>query len=237
MANIVSIDYVLKVATVHQCKCWKIWNSEGELLDKRESATVNQEQSLQALRESFNDIEGDFATIRISPKVSTKGGDNKTDTFLFKVRCLKQSAPIVSEQLTSYTGKGDAGIYAMISDLKVQIAEQKKDSEIQALQRQIAELKNGKGKNRMLEQYLTKILLQSDPAPAAPAIAGVTEQQPIEKKPAPAAAPAGDQRAELVAALNKIKAVDPAGYIETLSKLAKFAESNPDAYNSYKSML
>ena len=236
MANIVSIDYVLKVATVHQCKCWKIWNSEGELLDKRESATVNQEQSLQALRESFADIEGDFATIRISPKVSAKGGDNKTDTFIFKVRCLKQSAPVVSEQLNAYTGKGDAGIYAMISDLKVQIAEQKKDSQIEALQRQITELKSGKGKNRVLEQYLSKVLLQGD-TKQAPAIAGVTEQQPIEKKPAPAAAPAGNQRAELVAALNKMKAVDPAGYIETLKKLALFAESNPDAYNNYKSML
>ena len=232
MSNLVNIDYVISVANQQGCAIWKITDMQGETLDKRNSATADLQKSLADLRDAWQQIQGDYINIKIAAKAMARGGDQQSTTFYYKVKCFAaaESSTAAADILPAVTGKMDPGIYSLLSDLKVQIAEQKKDVEIRELKRKLEDKGKGDGKSRILEQYLTKLLLQEEKAPAAIAapIAGHTVT------PAAAADPNG--KARLIAALNKIKGIDPA-YLETLEKLAAFGEKDPAAFDMYKKML
>ena len=221
---------------------WVLTDETGELLDRRNSESANVEVSLQELKESFEGVTGDYVEIRVQPKKAVSGGDQKSNLFKFKVKCLTSAAPVqtFTESRELPALKGDAGIYSILTELKVQLAEQKKDVEINELKRQLHEKNKGDGKSRMLERLLTQMLLPelSKTTESAAAIAGTVE----EKKPAAPVHTAEQineakaQQQRLVQALNKLRAVD-GDFITTIEKLQKFAESNAEAYNQYKNML
>lgn len=232
MASLVKIDYVIEIAQTHGCKCWRMWDDSGELLDRRESETAHLAQVLQDLKNSFERVAGNYVSIRLSPKKLTKGGDQITNVYNYKVKCLSAGdfeAAEAPAEIKIKQGAGEAGIYSLLSDLKVQLAEQKKDVEIRELQRQLQEQKKGGGKNQLLEKYLTKILLQSDvkEISAAP-VAGHTE--PIKKE-----APAATQQ-ELVQQLQRLKKLDN-DFVNTLKRLADYAEKTPGAIEQLKTFL
>lgn len=233
MASLVKIDYVLEIAQTHGCKCWRMWDDGGELLDRRESETAALAQVLQDLKSSFERVSGNYVSIRLSPKKLTKGGDQITNVYNYKVKCLSGTDFETAETPAEVKIKGAAGnneIYSLLSDLKVQLAEQKKDVEIRELQRQLQEQKKGGGKNRILEQYLTKILLSSDvKAISAAPVAGHTE-------PVAAAAPAAGTQQELVQQLQRLKKVD-SDFVNTLKRLADYAEKTPGAIDQLKTFL
>lgn len=235
MASLVKIDYVLEIAQTHGCKCWRMWDDGGELLDRRESETASITQVLADLRASFERVSGSFVSIRLSPKKLTKGGDQITNVYNYKVKCLSAGDFETAEapaEIKLAKGAGSSEIYSLLSELKVQLAEQKKDVEIRELQRQLQEQKKGGGKNRLLEQYLTKILLSSDvkEISAAAPVAGHTEA------PAKAAAPVAGTQQELVQQLQRLKKLDN-DFVNTLKRLADYAEKNPGALDQLKTIL
>ena len=145
MSNLVNIDYVISVANQQGCAIWKITDMQGETLDKRNSATADLQKSLADLRDAWQQIQGDFINIKIAAKAMARGGDQQSTTFYYKVKCFAaaESSTAAADILPAVTGKMDPGIYSLLSDLKVQIAEQKKDVEIRELKRKLED--KGKG--------------------------------------------------------------------------------------------
>lgn len=238
--NYTSLDYVTEVMREHKAMCWRLWDASGDSIDKREDVTLDVEKSITALEKCYNSVEGEYVTIRISSRVLQSGGDQKTNVFQYRLKC-KSSGSSDSLPLSPGRGGMDAGIFEMISALRVQVAEQRKDQEISELKRQIQEFKKGKQKNPILDKLITAMLLENSSSPAAQ-ISGdqeTTEKAPIaqnfnnldrtSKEP-------GDGQKELVNALNLLKSVD-SDFVHTLSKLAKFAKDNPEQFNQYKTML
>lgn len=242
--NYVDFDFIKKVASKHQLKCWKIYDSAGELIDKNESDTVKLEESTEALRDVFSVVVGDFVTIVLSPRKLTKGGDQITNVFKYRVKCEKQIESIAAPVIPGKTGAANFSdsITAQLIQLNVALAKTQAQQEINDLQRQLNEIKNEKknGKGRVLEKYLEALLMQAaKPAPAAIAevketdsikpIAGTNEAGPENRPTAPAVK-------QLTQTLARLKNVD-SNFVISLGKLADFAEANPELYKQYLSNL
>jgi len=232
---------VVKVGKQHRCMCWKLTDETGELLDRRNSESANVEQSMQELKESFEGITGDYVNVLVTPKKPQRGGDQITSNFNFKIKCITGAPAGITESRelpALQVQKGDAGIYSILTELKVQLAEQKKDVEINELKRQLADKAAGNSKNKLLEKLLTTMLLPEIKELQQP-VAGVDPvQQPVASPvhSAEQVSEAKAQQQKLVQVLNKMKNLD-ADFINTLEKLQQFAESNPAAYQQYKNAL
>ena len=140
MASLVNIDFVIKAMMQQNCRYWTLRNSDGELQDKCNDDKATKEENAEKLRECWRSIEGDFVIVRITAYRPQRGGDNRGLQFTYNVKCAKAAATTEAAEL-AYTGK-DAAIYGLLSDLKVQIAEQKKDIEIRELQRKLKDRKS-----------------------------------------------------------------------------------------------
>jgi len=251
VANYVKIDFVINAAIKGGCRLWRMWDDSGELLYKQDSETMAIEESMRTMREVFEGVAGEFVLIQVTPRVLKKGGDQITNVFKYRVACV-DSSPINSERNLKqpandfYQGKTQNygnDITAQLIALNVMIAEQKKDAQINALERKLDELKSNKGNNKsqLLEKYLMKIFLEPETKKATLPIAGTTTQAPAE--PTPQAQPVNGNQDEkrkaaqrLAIALQKLKNVD-SNFVSSLEKLATFAEKNPEQFNQYLEML
>ena len=245
MAAFVSIDFVIASAEKHNCSIWRIYDSAGDQLDKQEKDSTGIKESLQQLREIYSSIEGDHVLIVISAKVLKRGGDQITNVYRYKVRCLNQDiaspamVPAKQQQLQPVQYGGD--ITAQLIALNVLIAENKKDLQIRDLQQQLKDAQDKPGKKQLLEKYLEKIFLESEKK-AAP-VAGIKQKAvPVQQqqKQQPVIAGTAEDKKKTVqalsAALKELGEVD-ADLIASVQKLAKFAKENPDQYKSYLQML
>ena len=241
--NYVDFEFIKKVAIKHQLKCWKIYDSAGELIDKNESDSVKVEESTEALRDVFAVVVGDFVTIVLSPRKLTKGGDQITNVFKYRVKCEKQiesitAAPVIPGK-TGAANFSDS-ITSQLIQLNVALAETRAAQKISELERQLNEVKNEKknGKGRVLEKYLEALLMQtSKQAPAAIAeVKQVSEVQPVAGTSETNTRPAAPGVKHLSESLARLKNVD-SDFVISLRKLADFAEANPELYKQYLSNL
>jgi len=236
--NFVTFDFIKKVAAKHQLKVWKIVDSTGEPIDKQESESIDVAESMEQLQEVYSGVVGEYVGVQLSPRKLKLGGDQISNVFKYKLKCLQQN------EQTDYTAparKGGAvlsglsdNITSQLIALNVALAETKAAQKINELERQLAEAKAEKknGKGKMLERYLEQMLLSASAPKAQTAPAPIAETHQEQITPAPAA-PAGQNGVKnLAASLGKLKAVD-SNFVASLESLAKFAEQNPDQYKLY----
>jgi hypothetical protein len=236
----VNIDHVIKTAKKHQCKAWVMWDSGGEKIDQQGSESCTLDISLEQLKESYEGVKGDYVRVQVSPKRMGKGGDQQSTVFKFHVECLEDKENTAAEtkqrpgQFQQRQGNGSNELWQQLTDVRVMLAEQKAQAKIDALERELREEKAGgkNGKNKLLERYLTKILLDGEKKAPAAAIAGT-------QTPAAPAATADEKKAaaaQLVKTLQRFQKID-ANYLQSLQKLAAFAESQPEQFKQYLQML
>ena len=241
MAAFVSIDFVIASAEKHNCSIWRMYDSAGDQLDKQEKDSTGIKESLQQLREIYSGIEGDHVLIVISNKVLKRGGDQITNVYRYKVRCINQDiaspamVPAKQQQLQPVPFGGD--ITAQLIALNVALAENKKDMQIRDLQQQLKDQEEKPGKSKILERYLEKIFLEEEKKSAP--VSGIRKKEPVIKKQPVIAGTAEDKKKSvqaLSAALKDLGEVDK-DLITSVQKLAKFAKANPDRYKDYLGML
>jgi len=245
--NFVSFDFIKKVAVKHSLKVWKITDSTGEPIDKQESESIEPAESMEQLYEVFAGVVGEYVSVQLSPRKLKLGGDQISNVFKYKLKCLQQN------EQPDYTAPGrKAGaalsglsdnITSQLIALNVALAETKAAQKINELERQLAEAKAEKknGKGKMLERYLEQMLLSAS-APKvrtapAPIAQNNTENIASNFEQNSPAAPAGQNSVKnLAASLGKLKAVD-SDFINSIESLAKFAEREPEQYKQYLVML
>lgn len=220
---------------------WRMWDATGDLIDQQINSGKIVDDSINLLRESFAAVCGEFVSIQVSKEHLKKGGDQISNVFKYRVLC---KSPAVSPVTTATDIKTISGLsndyLPQLIQLNVALAETRKDMRIMQLETEIDKLKKEQkekgGKSSVLEKYILRLLDESQtPNKPAPAINGpiVKEQtQPVtgteqDKKEA---------AKRLVDALNRLKLVD-SGLVDSVEKLAKFAEQNPEQYKQYLSML
>lgn len=238
--SLVSLDYIKKVAEKHGCTFWSIRDQDGNPIDvyePTESETVANSMAL--MEESYNGIQGETVLIRISPRKLGRGQDNQSKVFEYTVRCKAYAAAQVNE----LPGKGDAGLYAIVTQLRVELEAQKHQRTIDDLKREIDQLKKeGKSsKSSRLDKLLDVVLLEvakanknTTPVASVTPVAH-TEEISGTSKPAPVTVPANDKE-RLTKALKSLQSID-ADFIASLEKLERFAANNPEQYKQYLSML
>jgi hypothetical protein len=241
--NFVTFDFIKKVAAKHQLKVWKIVDSTGEPIDKQESESIAVDESMEQLQEVFSGVVGEYVGVQLSPRKLKLGGDQISNVFKYKLKCLKQND---EPDYTAAPGRKGGASLAGLSDnitsqliaLNVALAETKAAQKINELERQLAEAKAEKknGKGKMLERYLEQMLLSASAPKAQTAPAPIADTHQEQITPAPAA-PAGQNGVKNLAdSLGKLKAVD-SNFVTSIESLAKFAERQPDQYKAYLQML
>jgi hypothetical protein len=246
--NFVTFDFIKKVAAKHNLKVWKIVDSSGEPIDKQESESIEPAESMEQLYEVYAGVVGEYVGVQLSPRKLKLGGDQISNVFKYKLKCLKQNdEPDYTAAPGRKAGAGLAGLSDNITSqliaLNVALAETKAAQKINELERQLAEAKAEKknGKGKMLERYLEQMLLSASapkvrtaPAPVAD---NHTENIASNFDQNSPAAPAGQNGVKnLAASLQKLKSVD-SDFINSIESLAKFAEREPEQYRNYLVML
>jgi len=242
--NFVTFDFIKKVAAKHNLKVWKIVDSSGEPIDKQESESIEPAESMEQLYEVYSGVVGEYVGVQLSPRKLKLGGDQISNVFKYKLKCLKQNdEPDYTAAPGRKAGAGLAGLSDNITSqliaLNVALAETKAAQKINELERQLAEAKAEKknGKGKMLERYLEQMLLSAS-APKAQTVPAPIAEKHTENIAAnfeqnSGAAPAGQNGVKnLAASLQKLKSVD-SDFVTSLESLAKFAEQNPDQYRLY----
>jgi len=243
--NFVTFDFIKKVAAKHQLKVWKIVDSTGEPIDKQESESIAVDESMEQLQEVFSGVVGEYVGIQLSPRKLKLGGDQISNVFKYKLKCLKQND---EPDYTAAPGRKSGASLSGLSDnitsqliaLNVALAETKAATKINELERQLAEAKAEKknGKGKMLERYLEQMLLSASAPKVKTAPAAIADNHEETKATAAApAAPAGSNSVKnLAASLQKLKSVD-SDFVTSIESLAKFAQRQPDQYKAYLQML
>lgn len=225
---------------------WRMFDSEGDIIDKCEKPATGIEAATAELRKSFAEVEGDFVQIVISPRKLGKGGDQTTGVYRFRVKCAKQVEATASQATVITKAAAGAvtatdGLTDTLIKLNVMIKEQEKNAEIRELQRQLEESKSSSknGKHKLLERYLEKLFLQEEQKPIAAINGTQIKKQPV-KEAAPAAAPTADEKKAAIQKislqLQRLQKVSE-NLPGDLERLADFAEKNPALFQQYVKQL
>lgn len=237
----VTLSFVESVMKRQMFVIWRMWDATGDLIDQQINSGKSVDDSINLLRESFAAVCGEFVSIQVSKEHLKKGGDQISNVFKYRVLC---KSPAVSPVTTATDIKTISGLsndyLPQLIQLNVALAETRKDMRIMQLETEIDKLKKEQkekgGKSSVLEKYILRLLDESQPAnKPAPAING-----PIVKEASQPVTGTEQDKKEaakrLVDALNRLKLVD-SGLVDSVEKLAKFAEQNPEQYKQYLSML
>lgn len=220
---LVTKDYVTRTMKDKGLKHFTVKDSDGKSVigdNHDEDTTV--EKSAAMLEELLEEVSGTYVYVNLSEKTKRQkgAGGNMMGDYNFKVKLHGDTTSISGHNPNS------SNYYKQLADLQIQLAEIKKDHEIERLKMEFEEFKKEKS-NPMMDAalgHLINIMSGShqtqQAVTASPGIHGTGD----------------DAQSRMKSALKRLSKVDK-NLAETLVSLANFAEKNPKAYHNYLPML
>jgi len=222
---LVKLDHVLKLMRERELPYWRLTDNSGLRNMVAENDTEESvETGIEELEEALSNIEDNIICVMISnrTKKQKSGGGRGYIQMEMKINLHKAETGF---------GAGNNGMLAMLlaqmeknSNLVMQLMEQKKESELAELRREIKEMKNdGSGKFEKYQPYLDKLFgVQKE----SHGIASVGEEDTeVDEKVVKA-------QARIRSAIKRLVKID-SNLPDTITLIANFAEKHPDKYKAF----
>ena len=145
MALYTELDTIGRVMSEQNAPYWRVWSSTGETvgMNLKQSATNTPESSFEKLTEFIRQLRGDWVQIKVFTKPPNKDAEDKvkpgvqTGQYSFTYRVLL--SPNTSTPLAGVVHSQPTGYSNEFIEMRVLVAEMKKDAEIADLKRQLAD--------------------------------------------------------------------------------------------------
>jgi len=225
-----TIDKLSNMMTEKSLPYFRVFDPTKEkIYDNDEVEVARVDSELDKLISYLEELEGTFVFVRLSKdtfRSKNKGGDTHTGTYQYRVnlRGSGSSKEGMGSTHGTYMSKKYEDLLEKFNALTLQSMMKTNDEK---WEKRIAAIEEKNGQSP-LEQYAPYFL------PILSKISGVPAPAPIQEQPINGTeqAPPISVKSRLATAINRLMKVDK-NFPDTLESLADFAESKPDAYNSY----
>lgn len=222
----VSKDFVINTLRNKGIKYWKITAAGSSYpIDEMQDEEISLDKSLNQLEAALAEMREGLITIQASERSKNekgRGGNTRTGVYEFKVDCREGAATSSASPISgleTFSPRLEA-LMRENNDLRNQITEIKSQHQLELMRKDLEEAKAGDPYTNTAIQALAGYFLKNQQQPAA--IAGT----PLDEA----------KRKEINAAIKRLLQVD-SNLGQTLTALATFAETQPDQYAQYLTLL
>lgn len=188
------------------------------LIDEMQDESVSLSDSMQQLTETLESLDGGTVIVKISEKTGKQKaeGGKGYGHYEYTVKLNGQHKTSEASGINGTVTK----LYDEIASLRSQLIEKEYNAKLDALKRDMEDLKNNK--TTPLEQFMPMIAGMFGVPVNMPPVSGAMAAPPAERSQ--------EDRARLKAAINRLITADPQNHLEVLEMIAELAATKPSVY-------